>query len=149
MTTLVRARMGREDASWWDGKTRTFTRTDSTGGSQSLTRWGDEVDVEQVYGTLERAVAEVGSNQASLRLAPKTWVVSSSLTIPGNITLSMPRGALLSPETGVTVTLNGTLDAGLYQVFTGAGTVTSSNIAEVVYPQWWGAAGERGARWRA
>jgi len=39
------------------------------------------------------------------------------------------------------LTINGTIDAGLYQIFTGNGSVTLDNVKEI-YPQWWGAKGD-------
>lgn len=57
--------------------------------------------------------------------------------------LTLPPGALLKPDSGVTVTINGNLDAGPYQIFGGAGTVAlGAGAAHDVYPEWWGAKGD-------
>jgi hypothetical protein len=55
----------------------------------------------------------------------------------------MPAGALLDIQTSYAVTINGQLEAGLYQIFAGNGTVSFGvgSIKEVC-PQWWGAKGD-------
>lgn len=65
----------------------------------------------------------------------------TSFTVPSNVTLWFVDGAKLSINSGSTVTINGGLYAGLYQVFSGAGTVTGALKVEKFYPQWWGAKG--------
>ena len=46
-------------------------------------------------------------------------------------------------DQSLTVSITGTLKAGLYQIFTGAGTVSlSAGVCDAVYPQWWGAVGD-------
>lgn len=68
-----------------------------------------------------------------------TYKVSSALTLSAAV--RMLNGAILSPDTGVTVTLSNTLIAGSYKVFTtGAGTISFAGAAiERILPQWWGA----------
>lgn len=76
-----------------------------------------------------------------------TFEISSDLTIPAGKRLVMENGALLSINPNRTVRLLGPFEAGLYQVFTGRGTVvfgrdSTRSLANAVlelYPQWWGA----------
>ncbi len=67
---------------------------------------------------------------------------AGACVIASNITLNsqwvIPQGAKLSPSSGITLTMAHTPQAGLYQIFTGAGQVQFSN-QPVVYPEWWGA----------
>lgn len=97
-------------------------------------------------GALENAITAVNGSNATLYLAPANWLITSNLSIPANITLKPERGAVLAIATGVTLTINGTLDAGLYQIFsyTGTGKVVfgSANAPPVVYAEWWGALGD-------
>ena len=67
-----------------------------------------------------------------------TYTVGTDLTIPATVTLRVHKGARISPSTGITLTMNGIVQAGAYTIFAGAGTVTVST-----YPQdqaWWGSA---------
>jgi hypothetical protein len=146
--TVTRALMTRADAAWWDGKTATYERTDSTGGTLTGLRWGNAVDVLQVYGAgtnrtagaLLAAVRAIGSSDAVLALAPGTWSIDSDVTVPSSLALAVPAGAVLSIDSGKTLTLNGPLIAGPWQVFTGDGTVTGFGGSHELYPEWWGAA---------
>jgi hypothetical protein len=87
-------------------------------------RLGKEIWVgDPGYGTtLQDAITGIGSNQASLRIPAGAWNVAANFTIPANITLKPERGAILNISSGVTLTINGELDAGDYQIFTWTGT---------------------------
>ena len=91
------------------------------------------------------AITAIGSNPTVLHIPPGTWPIASDLTIPANITLKLPRGAILNIANGKTLTLNGGVDAGLYQIFSWAGTgkvVFGMGSVDRIIPQWWGAKGD-------
>jgi hypothetical protein len=96
--------------------------------------------------TIAGAVTAIGSTTpATLHVPPGTWPVAANTTITANILLKPERGAIISIPTGVTLNLNGPFEAGLYQVFSCAGTGAvvfgrPSGVKELV-PQWWGAVG--------
>jgi len=95
--------------------------------------------------TLARAIASIGSNETTL-LIPNEQDVTADLTVPVNITLRFNQGGCLDIATGVTVTINGHVEAGLYQIFSWTGTgkvVFGAGALEKVYPQWWGAKGDK------
>lgn len=96
------------------------------------------------YGaTLPDAVTAIGSNPAALRVPAGAYTISANLTIPANITLKPERGAVFSIPGGKTLSINGSLECGLYQVFSGSGTVVlGSGSVKEVYPEWWGAKGD-------
>ena len=81
--------------------------------------------------------------------AGKQLLIGHAYTLTGDLTLSanvkiMP-GAVLTIATTKTLTINGTLDAGIYQIFscTGTGEVVFGTVSvKEVYPQWWGAIGD-------
>ena len=76
-------------------------------------------------------------------LQPGTWTVATNTTIPANIILRPHKGAVLAVATGVTLTINGGLEAGLQQVFSCTGTGTVVMPASVQkFPEWWGAVGD-------
>lgn len=65
-----------------------------------------------------------------------TYLIATTCTI--NAQLVFAKGAKLSVNSGVTVTVNGYVNAGLYEIFAGAGTV-KLNGNNKIYPEWFGA----------
>ena len=91
------------------------------------------------YDTLSTAINVMGSNDGTLIVSGQEDV-TDDLTVPANVTVEFPQGGSLNISSGKTVTFNGHVDAGLYQIFEGAGTVSlGAGSVEGVYPQWWGA----------
>lgn len=70
-----------------------------------------------------------------------TYLISSTVTFTGGFLFE--KNALLKIATGATVTLNGSVQAGLYQIFDQTGTpgkiLFALNSVTEIYPQWWGA----------
>ena len=98
----------------------------------------------------ENALANtIAAAQASgikaVTVAGGTALVGSALTVPKGVTLRVLEGAQIKPANGVTVTINGAFEAGLYQVFdtSAGGTIAfGPGAVERVLPQWWGAKGD-------
>jgi hypothetical protein len=70
-----------------------------------------------------------------------TISVTSNTTIPSNVSLNIKRGTTFVVSTGITLTINGGLDAGRYQIFSCSGTgkvVFGAGVVKEVYPEWWG-----------
>jgi hypothetical protein len=106
-------------------------------------RLGKEIWVgDPKYGTtLQDAITAIGSTNAILRVPAGAYATSANLTIPVNVTLRVERGANLAIATGQTLTINGGLEAGLYQIFSCAGTgkvVFGAGKVKELYPHWWG-----------
>lgn len=99
--------------------------------------------VEQSAGdetTLRSLIASSGSNPISITVYNDIPITSTNLTIPSNIRLRFKDGGKLSPASGITLTINGSIEAGLYQIFDGSGTITSDGYrSNIVYPEWFGA----------
>ncbi len=123
---VTKGPIGEQDLSKWNGVTGTFTRGTSTGGTSTLNKIGYEVDALMVYGggvnytsaTIQSALTAIGTvNKVTLVLRPGTWLINPNLTIPANITLKIPAGAMLFIDLNCTLTINGKLDAGLYKIF--------------------------------
>jgi hypothetical protein len=77
--------------------------------------------------TIEAALTAIGTtNKATMLLRPGTWVIANDLTIPANITVKLPPGTLLTTATTKSITFNGPVEIGKYQVFSGfaAGDIT-------------------------
>lgn len=108
-------------------------------------RLGKEIWVgDPDYGTtIQDAITRIGSANVSLHVPPGTYSLGANLTVPANVHLKLQRGAVLLVATGKTLTVNGPLEAGLYQIFscTGTGKVdfSSNKVIKEVSPYWWGA----------
>ena len=170
-STITRSRIFKEDINFADGGTgaaETGTRLTSIGGVLTLTKVdsshikhrslphtleqaGDHYYDVRGYGTegshtaIVAALAAIGVNNRILYLSPGPWVLTDDLTIDENVRLLIPPGAVITIPTTKTLTINGTLDAGPYQVFncigTGAVSLSLQSCKEVL-PQWFGAAGD-------
>jgi len=120
--TITKGKIAREDLRYWSGNSAyTFTRTTSTGGSQTVTKIGNVVDVIGAYGTdftaIENAVSNISGN-CIIELGPRAWTISDDLTIPAGSILRVVDGGTLTISSGKTLTLSsGYIDAGHYQIF--------------------------------
>ena len=109
------------------------------------TRLGKEVWVgDPLYGTtFQSAVTAIGSTPAILRIPAGTYSVSTNLTLPATLHIKAERDAIFAIATAITLTINGGLEAGPYQIFscTGTGKVVFGQ-AMTIYPEWFGAVGD-------
>jgi hypothetical protein len=119
--------------------------TYDTGVDRVDARLGKEIWVgDPAYGsTLAAALTAIGSSQAILRVPAGTITISSDLTVPANVTLSLERGAVLSVADGKILTINGEIRAGAYQIFAriGAGLIRLNNLLPEVLAEWFIPAG--------
>ncbi|MHB9071776.1 MAG: hypothetical protein ACYC54_15560 [Sedimentisphaerales bacterium] len=94
--------------------------------------------------TISSALGFIGSSEATLLIAGGAWDISNSLTIPSNINLRFEMGSFFNIASGISVKIEGKVDAGLYRIFSGEGEVVfnfanKADVAPYFYPQWWGA----------
>jgi len=68
--------------------------------------------------------------------ATTTYTFSTDETIPSNIKVVIEKGAILSIDAGITLTIDGPFDAGFYQVFSGDGSVVGLGRVNAM---WFGA----------
>ena len=112
---------------------------------------GPWVDV-RAYDSFSDAISDINESEKTLLISGSEWVADNE-TVPSNITLRFLHGGKLNINLGRTVTVNGQIEAGLYRIFIGGGTVSfgedfnnyytnSGNGPITVYPQWWGAKGD-------
>jgi hypothetical protein len=92
-------------------------------------------------GDLGTAITTIGSAKTVLSIPAGNWPIAANLTVPANLTLKLTHGAVLTIATGQTLTINGSLEAGRYQIFSGTGTGKVSGL-KTVYPEWFGAVGD-------
>lgn len=99
------------------------------------------------YASLAAAVAAIGSAQATL-LIDTDSTVATNTTVPATLALDFLAGNVLTVNNGITLTINGPLEAPLSQLFntSSGGTVTfGAGIVPQVYPEWWGVVGNTGS----
>jgi len=96
------------------------------------------------YASFSAAIDAIGASEKTL-LIPNEQAVSADKTVPSNITLQFLQGGSLNIADTKTVTINGQVEAGLYQIFSWAGTgrvVFGAGAVLEVYPEWFGALGD-------
>jgi hypothetical protein len=97
---------------------------------------GGTVDI---YAVLAAYHTAQGSTPTDLYFPAGTYKLSTNITQPATFRYVMANGAMFSVDSGKTLTLNGMIEAGLYQIFTGAGTIAGHpNIGEIPI-NWFGA----------
>jgi hypothetical protein len=74
--------------------------------------------------TIGLAVTAAGGDDRTVTLNVGEWSISDDLTIPSNINLKFVMGAYCTIAAAKTLTINGTIEAPLYNIFRGTGTVT-------------------------
>lgn len=72
---------------------------------------------------------------------PGTYRLGSTVTIPSHVAVALTPGAVLAPDTGVTLTIEGPVEAGAFTIFGGAGSIALTGDAGPVRPEWFGATG--------
>jgi len=90
-----------------------------------------------------QVAATTPTNGGAMLFPPGDYVVATNLTLNADVTLIFLKGARLKPSMGITVTINGQLQAPIAHIFTGDGTIAFGDGAVMtVYPEWWGAVGD-------
>lgn len=116
--------------------------------SRSIASKLDEVISVKDFGAIGDGVTD---DTAEIQAADTAAGVTGTLYIPqgtyqvNNLTLTahINCDGVFSINNGQTLTINGPFEVGLYQVFSGAGTVAFGNgVAKELLPQWWGAKGD-------
>jgi hypothetical protein len=138
MPTSYSGYISGKDIKHWDGVSRTFDRKISTGGTISLNKVGEVVDILEAYGdgtaytlsTFSTAIDKIGtSNQVGILLQPGDWTITDDQTVPSNIHLIFAPGASMSISSGKTLTINGGVIAGPYEIFSSTGTIAGTPTA--------------------
>ena len=73
------------------------------------------------------AISDAAGSDKTVYLPPANYDIDTNLTVPSNINLRFEMGAYLTVAAGITFTMNGSIDAPLYNIFRGSGTVTIEN----------------------
>lgn len=111
--------------------------------------WGDLIYNVKVYRAigngviddttaLVSAVSDASVSGGTVVFPPGTYK-TGSFTVPSNVTLWFMNGAKLSINNGATVTINGPIEAGHHQIFSGLGNASGNPKIDTVSPCWFGA----------
>lgn len=93
---------------------------------------------------IARSIADASLHGGIVFFKAGTYVTDNQVA-PSNVTLWFANGAKLSINTGKAITINGYIEAGLYQIFSGTGTVVGDIKNNELYPEWWGALSDQSA----
>lgn len=86
------------------------------------------------FTSLLLQINAIGNTDATVNIN-KTLTLTSSITIPSNIGLKFYKGAVIKLN-GFILTINGSIDAGVFQIFSGSGIVNGKPKIERSLPQW-------------
>ena len=93
------------------------------------------------YSSINAAITAIGATEQAV-VCNTAQALTANLVIPANVQLIALKGCGIT-TTGYSLTINGSLDAGLYQIFSGTGSVVFGNGSiEKVPVQWFGAVGD-------
>jgi hypothetical protein len=90
------------------------------------------------YTALNTLLTSLGSTKTDLYFPRGTYKISCDITIPSTIRVIFENNAILSVDSDKVVTINGEIDAGLYQIFTGSGSFSGTFAGNSIYPHWYG-----------
>ncbi len=102
-------------------------------GLQTITGipWVDAMS----QGSLQATVTTLGTNNPVTVWVTTPVSITSNFTIPSNITLVVLSTGSISVGAGLTLTINGPFQAGLYRVFYGSGTIVFGSSTTML-PEW-------------
>jgi hypothetical protein len=97
------------------------------------------------WPALESARVNAAALGGVVEFTSGTYRLSKSIAYDRNIRLRFLPGAVIVPDPGVIVTINGELDAGPHRVFDidrGGSIVIAPHAVREFLPEWWGAVGD-------
>ncbi|WP_217597204.1 glycoside hydrolase family 55 protein [Cohnella sp. GbtcB17] len=105
---------------------------------------GMKDDTDALRQAVQNAiVSSDAGNGSTVTFGPGIYRIASDTTLPASLNYRFADGAMLAPDPGVTVTVLGSIEAGMATVFGGKGSYKGPMAAPVVLPQWFGASGSR------
>ncbi len=113
----------------------------TSGSNGSFEFWVDRFDYDQDQCfdlTLSKTgyTSQTWSNVNIDNVVLGTYTISADKTVTTH--LVVPKGVVYSVASGKTLTISGLLEAGLYQIFDGDGSVSLGGNNKTAYPEWWG-----------
>ena len=97
------------------------------------------------YTALNAIKTTVGSSETHM-IIDRAYAVGTNLTLPSNLAIVFARGGKFTVGSGVTLTLDGPIEAGPWQIFDGDGAIDfDTGVQSRFRPEWWGAVGDASA----
>lgn len=84
-------------------------------------------------------LARAGNAETTLRVPKGTHHIGGDVSVPSNIALRFDKGAVLNIAAGRTLTIKGPVEAGLWRIFGGEGSVAGTPSVQYIRPEWYGA----------
>lgn len=97
-----------------------------------------ETDDTEIF---RRAIEEIGDEEARIEITGSRFLVEG-IEFPSNITLSFRNSGMLHVPADGAIRIDGAVQAGITEIFSGEGSVTGRIDNLHVYPQWFGARGD-------
>ena len=87
--------------------------------------------------SLKEVIEAVGSNDSTIPIGEPIDIGPSPLVVPANVSLRFARGGKLRLQSNARVIINGSIEPGPYQIFSGPGSVEFGDGAtDAVRPEW-------------
>lgn len=107
--------------------------------NSEITDHGASTGADYEAWNLKRVISVLSSLGGEILIPPGNYTITTDLTIPENIHLKFSKGAFIT-GTG-TLTINGSFEAGLYQIFDPAFSLLGTPKVLAIFPEWFGAKG--------
>ncbi|WP_010276261.1 right-handed parallel beta-helix repeat-containing protein [Paenibacillus senegalensis] len=155
---------------WLPGEVRAYAESQGAASERAPSKFGpngrsaslhDPIPTPQWFNVKEHSAAGDGATddaaalqalivlaaaepyKAALYFPAGSYRIGHAIAFPHGMQLIFDYGASLQLDAGVTVTVDSAVDAPASLLFNGGGTIVGSFHGAPVYPQWWGAKGER------
>lgn len=89
------------------------------------------------FNGLRSVITWVESEEVTLIIDEANSVTFTN-TIPYNIDTVVLKGCVSTISAGVALTIQGSIEAGIYQIFDGSGTISVRGVMDKVWAAWWG-----------
>jgi hypothetical protein len=116
-----------------------FTFVEALGYNVKLKKAGDDSSADD-SAIFKNALTQIGDKPGSIEIADGVFCINNIL-IPENVNLKFTGGKISIPQKG-RIEINGKIDAGITEIFSGEGKVEGRLKNLYVYPQWFGAKGD-------
>lgn len=103
---------------------------------------GDGATDDEVAIELAIAAAAVNGGVVYFPSTGNTYMMTTAITVPSNVTLTFEPGASIESDGSSTITINGPMSVGRHQIFTNFGSgdiLFGKGALGAAYPEWWGA----------
>lgn len=98
--------------------------------------------LEAKYYTSLNAAINAAITNANTLIISSNMILLASVTVTPNVAIEVVSNGIITLNTSLILTVNGSFNAGRTQIFKGSGTVVGLQKATNLTPHWWGAVGD-------